>query len=92
MVSRRIYLWHRHLEVIQSAREPPEAVGVYENQPSPVSENVKGIWGAFLAFAIFLLVLMAGFDLASSKGTAFDSTYFERRRTERRSLVCHPAV
>lgn len=54
---------------------PPEAVGVYENQPSPVSENVKGIWGAFLAFAIFLLVLMAGFDLASSKGTAFESSY-----------------
>jgi hypothetical protein len=53
----------------------PEAVGVYENQPSPVSENVKGIWAAFLAFAIFLLVLMAGFDLVSSKGTVFDSTY-----------------
>jgi hypothetical protein len=54
---------------------PPEAVGVYENQPSPVSENVKGIWGAFLAFAIFLLVLMAGFDLTSNKGTAFESSY-----------------
>jgi hypothetical protein len=54
---------------------PPEAVGVYENQPSPVSENVKGIWGAFLAFAIFLVVLMAGFDLISNKGTAFESTY-----------------
>jgi hypothetical protein len=53
----------------------PEAVGVYENQPSPVSENVKGIWTAFLAFAVFLLVLMAGFDLVSSKGTVFDSTY-----------------
>jgi hypothetical protein len=54
---------------------PPEAVGVYENQPSPVSENVKGIWAAFLALAIFLLMLMAGFDLLSNKGTAFESTY-----------------
>ncbi|MHB8610192.1 MAG: DUF4178 domain-containing protein [Candidatus Acidiferrales bacterium] len=53
----------------------PEAVGVYENQPSPVSQNVKGIWGAFLAFAILLLVLLAGFDLASSKTTVFDSSY-----------------
>ncbi len=53
----------------------PEAVGVYENQPSPVSQNVKGIWSAFLAFAILLLVLLAGFDLASSKTTAFDSSY-----------------
>ncbi len=53
----------------------PEAVGVYENQPSPVHENVKGIWGAFLAFAIFLFVLMVGFDFASNKGTVFESSY-----------------
>ncbi len=55
--------------------QAPEAVGVYENQPSPVSENVKGIWSAFLAFAILLLVLLAGFDLASKKTTVFDSSY-----------------
>lgn len=54
---------------------PPEAVGVYENQPSPVSENVKGIWSAFLAFALLLLVLMAGFDFASHKSIVFDSSY-----------------
>lgn len=53
----------------------PEAIGVYENQPSPVSQNVKGIWSAFLAFAILLLVLLAGFDLASSKTGVFDSSY-----------------
>ena len=53
----------------------PEAIGVYENQPSPVNQNVKGIWSAFLAFAILLLVLLAGFDLASSKTTVFDSSY-----------------
>ncbi|HTQ58832.1 MAG TPA: DUF4178 domain-containing protein [Candidatus Solibacter sp.] len=53
----------------------PEAIGVYENQPSPVSENVKGIWSAFLGFSLLLLVLLAGFDLASSKTTAFDSSY-----------------
>jgi hypothetical protein len=53
----------------------PEAVGVYENQPSPVSENVKGIWSTFLAFAILLLVFMAAFDLISNKGTVFESSY-----------------
>lgn len=53
----------------------PEAVGVYENQPSPVSQNVKGIWSAFLAFAILLLVLLAGFDLMASKTMVFDSSY-----------------
>ncbi|MGB7282528.1 MAG: DUF4178 domain-containing protein [Candidatus Acidiferrum sp.] len=55
--------------------QAPEAVGVYENQPSPVSENVKGIWSAFLAFAILLLVLLAVFDLASSKTLVFNSSY-----------------
>jgi hypothetical protein len=54
---------------------PPEAVGVYENQPSPVSENVKGIWSAFLAFALLLLVLLAGFDFASHKSIVFNSSY-----------------
>lgn len=54
---------------------PPEAFGVYENQPSPISENVKGIWSAFLAFALLLLFLMAGFDFASNKTTVFDSSY-----------------
>jgi hypothetical protein len=53
----------------------PEAVGVYENQPSPVSENVKGIWAAFLAFALLLFFLMAAFDFISHKGTVFDSSY-----------------
>jgi len=55
--------------------QPPEAIGVYENQPSPISENVKGIWSAFLAFALLLLFLMAGFDFASNKTTVFDSSY-----------------
>jgi Domain of unknown function (DUF4178) len=53
----------------------PQAIGVYENQPSPVSENVKGIWAAFLAFAVLLFFLMAGFDFISNKGTVFDSSY-----------------
>jgi hypothetical protein len=53
----------------------PPAVGVYENQPSPVSQNVKGVWSAFLGLTLLLLVLLAGFDLASSKTTVFDSTY-----------------
>lgn len=53
----------------------PEAVGVYENQPSPVSQNVKGIWTAFLAFAFLLLLLLVGFDFTSGKTTVFDSSY-----------------
>jgi len=42
---------------------PPEAEGVYENQPSPVSENVASVAALFLMFAVALGVLffiMAG--------------------------------
>jgi Domain of unknown function (DUF4178) len=53
----------------------PEPVGVYENQPSPVSDNVKAIWATFLGFAVLLLIFMAGFDLTSNKSTVFDHSY-----------------
>jgi len=53
----------------------PEAIGVYENQPSPVHVNVKAVWGAFLAFSLLLLVLLAGFDLAAHKTLAFQGSY-----------------
>jgi Domain of unknown function (DUF4178) len=53
----------------------PEAIGVYENQPSPVAQNVKAMWSAFVAFAILLAVLMAGFDLTAPKADVFQSTY-----------------
>lgn len=62
-------------KAFQLPGQAPQAIGVYENQPSPVNENVKGIWGAFLAFALLLLVLLAGFDLASSKSSVFNSSY-----------------
>ena len=54
---------------------PPEPMGVYENQPSPVTLNVKGIWATFAAFAVFLLVLMAGFDMHAKKEPVFEETY-----------------
>ncbi len=54
---------------------PPEAVGVYENQPSPVTTNVTGAWVAFTAFAVFLLALMAGFDMRAKKEPVLHETY-----------------
>ncbi|HKV26022.1 MAG TPA: DUF4178 domain-containing protein [Candidatus Acidoferrum sp.] len=55
--------------------QPPVAVGVYENEPSPVSANVKGIWSSFLALSLLLLVLLAGFDLTSHKTDVFNASY-----------------
>ena len=40
--------------------EPPAPIGVYENQPSPLSANVKIVWslvGLFLALLLALLVV-----------------------------------
>lgn len=53
----------------------PAAIGVYENQPSPVHENVKAIWGAFLIFSIVLLVLLAVFAIVAHGTPVFESSY-----------------
>jgi uncharacterized protein DUF4178 len=58
---------------------PPEPMGVFANQPSPVTANVKGIWVAFAAFAVFLLVLMAALDMRAKKEPVLQQTYqFDR--------------
>jgi hypothetical protein len=55
--------------------DPPPPMGVYENQPSPVAINVSGMWVAFAAFAVFLLALMAIFDMRAKKEPVFHETY-----------------
>ena len=54
---------------------PPEAIGVYENQPSPLRADTMGIWAAFAAFALALVLLMIGFDLTASKQEVFNGYY-----------------
>src|SRR5258708_1369005 len=63
---------------------PPEPTGVYENQPSPVTINVAGIWATFAAFAVFLLVLMAGFDMRAKKTPVLHETYQYNRAESKR--------
>ncbi len=53
----------------------PEAVGVYENQPSPFSENIKAVWLGFAALAVGLLLMMVGFDLHAKKEGVFHGAY-----------------
>jgi hypothetical protein len=57
------------------AGSPPEAIGVYENQPSPVGPNIKAVWAAFAAFAIALFVLMIGFETSAKKEPVFQASY-----------------
>jgi hypothetical protein len=54
---------------------PPEAMGVYENQPSPVGADVKAIWVVCGAFLICLLALMIGFEMQSKKENVFSVRY-----------------
>jgi hypothetical protein len=70
------YMYGREIwESFKLPGNPPEAWGVYENQPSTVATNVSGIWVGFAAFAVLLLALMAGFDMKAKKESVFDHTY-----------------
>src|SRR5947208_8371032 len=70
------YMYGREVwEAFRLPGAPPEPVGVFENQPSPVTTNVAGAWVAFTAFAVFLLVLMAGFDMRAKKEPVLRETY-----------------
>jgi hypothetical protein len=74
------YMYGREIwEAFKPPGAPPEAIGVYENQPSPVTTNVAGMWAAFVAFSVFLLVLMAGFDMRAKKEPVFQKTYYYNR-------------
>ena len=54
---------------------PPEAVGVYENQPSPLSAAARNIWVTFAAFLLALVVMMIGFDMAARNEQVFTGYY-----------------
>ncbi len=70
------YMYGREIwDAFKLPGAPPEATGVYENQPSPVATNVSGIWAVFAAFGIFLLALMAGFDMCAKKEPVLQETY-----------------
>jgi len=68
--------------------DPPEAVGVYENQPSPLSSDTKTIWLAFAAFLLVLVVMMIGFDLLARNEQVFSGSYkFDSREHAEASFV-----
>jgi hypothetical protein len=55
--------------------DPPAPIGVYENQPSPMSANVKAVWGLVGAFLIGLLVLLIGVYMAARDEQVFQQSY-----------------
>jgi len=74
------YMYGREIwEAFKLPGSPPEAEGVYENQPSPVATNVAQIWAAFAVFAILLFALMMGFEMLARKEPVFQETYVWER-------------
>jgi hypothetical protein len=67
---------------------PPAAVGVYENQPSPMSGEAKSIWLTFAFFLLALVVMMIGFDLAARNEQIFTGYYkFDSNKRGEASFV-----
>jgi hypothetical protein len=71
------YMYGRDVwTAFQLPGSPPPAVGVFENQPAPVHESVKGIWYAFAAFTVALIVLLIVFSaFISTSHQVFTSSY-----------------
>ena len=66
----------------------PEPVGVYENQPSPMSADTRNIWVAFAAFLLVLVVMMIGFDMLARNEQVFSGSYkFDSREHADASFV-----
>jgi hypothetical protein len=57
------------------AGEPPAPVGVYENQPSPLSAGVKGVWTLVGAFLFALLSLAVGVYWMESDEQVFEQNF-----------------
>lgn len=55
--------------------EPPAPIGIYENQPSPLSANVKGVWALTGVFLILLLASAVGAYWMESDEQIFEQTF-----------------
>ena len=55
--------------------QPPAPIGVYENQPSPLSANVKIVWSLVAIFLMTLTVLLIGFYSTAQQRQVFSQSY-----------------
>ena len=55
--------------------EPPAPIGIYENQPSPLSASVKSVWSLAGIFLILLLSLGVGVYWMESDEQIFEQTF-----------------
>jgi hypothetical protein len=55
--------------------DPPVPIGIYENQPSPMSSNVTSIWSMAGVFLILLLSIAVGAYWMESDEQVFEQTF-----------------
>jgi hypothetical protein len=68
--------------------DPPQPVGVYENQPSPMRADVQKVWVLFGAFLLAVVVLMIGFDVSAQNKQIFTGSYkYDSRQHGEASFV-----
>ena len=71
--------------------EPPEPIGVYENQPSPFNASAATIWTLFGAFLIILLIMLVGFFSSARDEKVLEGTYaFDTNTRGEASFVTEP--
>jgi Domain of unknown function (DUF4178) len=70
------YMYGREIwNAFRLSGEPPEAVGVYENQPSTFTTNLRQVWLAFAAFALLLVAMMVEVDIQAANKPVFHAGY-----------------
>jgi hypothetical protein len=62
-------------KAFQLEGEPPAPIGVYENQPSPLSANVKTVWGLVAVFLGLLVLLLVGVYSLARDEQVFEESY-----------------
>jgi Domain of unknown function (DUF4178) len=62
-------------KAFQLEGEPPVPIGVYENQPSPLSANVKKVWRLVGVFLGLLVLLLVGVYSLARDEQAFEESY-----------------
>lgn len=55
--------------------DPPAPIGVYENQPSPLSANVKLVWSLAAVFLLLLVALLVVFYSTAHDEQVFEQSY-----------------
>jgi len=71
--------------------DPPERVGVYENQPSPLSAETTTIWTIFGLFVAILVVMLAAFSTFARNEQVLEGDYtFDTNTRGEASFVTEP--